>query len=110
MSIDRIDEFDEMNGLSGLRFEPIGELNGREVIVQDQNSSFAWGWSDRYPKEGFSLKNRQIEPMMAKIGVSHTDKNGEKTEVELTIDTRNNPKPVPAPPPNPPSQQGKPKH
>ncbi len=45
----------------------------------------------------------EMRPFMVKIGVSHTSKDGEKTTVDVTVDTRGVSKPIPPPPPAPPS-------
>ena len=106
MSIDAISDFDELNGSCRLSFSPTGELGGREVEVLGQESALSCIQLETRQKEGFSFKGEEIKFLMVKLGVRRKDKEGNETEVDFTVDTRNPPSP---PPPSPPQPQ-KPKN
>ena len=93
MSIDAINDLDELNSVGHLKFGSTGDCNGRKVEILNQECALCCIQFETRQKDGFSFSNREIEPMMAKVTVKHKKKNGEENEVSLEVDTRKPDKP-----------------
>jgi hypothetical protein len=96
--IDAMDGLNELDSFGHVKSSPLGDWDGKKIEVLNQESSLDCVRLETHQRDGFSLKNHEIEPRMMRVGVEHTKKNGEKIKVEAEIDTR---KPNPPQPPQP---------
>ena len=93
MAIEGYGEYDDTVYYKGI-FEPVTDSNLKtaDIILQNKVSGCFKIEADSRRSLAPINENREIKPLMVKIGYSQKDKDGKEKKVEVTIDTRDGPK------------------